>query len=78
MMHDPQEELARHFLESYLHEKGHTWESLRTLPAAEARQIFVDASTYTALKLAEIEDKAHLAHELHQGAGPGTRPHFIS
>jgi hypothetical protein len=65
MMKDPQAELARHYIEAFLRDKGYSWQSVQGLPEAEARQLFIEASTYTALKLAEIEDKAHLVHVLH-------------
>jgi hypothetical protein len=69
MMNDPQAELVNHYIEAFLHDKGYTWQSVLALPAAEARQLFVGASTYAALKLAEVEDKARLVHLLHHAAG---------
>jgi hypothetical protein len=69
MMKDPQAELAIHYIEAFLHDKGYTWQSMKTLPEAEARQLFIEASTNAALKLTEIEDKARLVHVLHHTAG---------
>ena len=62
---DPRAELARRYFEEFLRERGLTWESLLALPETESRQLCIEASTYAALKMTEIEDKAKLAHVLH-------------
>jgi hypothetical protein len=52
------------YVEEFLRDKGLTAESLADLLAERTRQIMVEASTYAALKLAEVENKSQLAHEL--------------
>jgi len=60
--------LERCLIEEYLKSKGHTKESLKSLPKNEADQILREASTFASGKLAEIEIRAHFADDLH-GAG---------
>jgi hypothetical protein len=64
-MEDPQAQLARSYIEEYLRSKSFTTKSLRDLPEAEARRLRVEASTYAALKLAEVETRAHMMGEIH-------------
>lgn len=68
MGQDPQEQLAKMYVEEYLRGKGHTLQSLRDLPEAEAKRIMAEASTYAACKLAEVEKRAQLIHNI-QGTG---------
>jgi hypothetical protein len=69
MSQDPQEQLAELYVAEFLRAKGLTIESVRELPAGRAHQIMVDASTYAALKLAEVEKKSQMARELSGGSG---------
>ena len=68
MMQDPQAQLARMYVEEFLRSKGLTAESVRDLPAETAHQMMVGASTYAALKLAEMEKKSQIVQELHGGS----------
>jgi len=52
-------------IEEYLKSKGHTKESLKSLPKNEADQLLREASTYASGKLAEIEIRAHFTEDLH-------------
>ncbi len=63
-MQDPQAQLAKMYVEEFLRDKGLTAESLADLLAERTRQIMVEASTYAALKLAEVENKSQLTYEL--------------
>ena len=65
MMEDPSAQLGKMYIEEYLHMQGFTWESVCQLPKEEAKKLMTDASTYAALKLAEVYAKAHTVEELH-------------
>ena len=65
MMEDPQAQLARLYIEEYLRSKSFTTKTLRDLPEEQARRLMVEASTYAALKLAEVETRAHMMGEIH-------------
>ena len=64
-MQDPQEKLERMYVEEFLRSCGYTWESANALPEAERKKILTEASTYAAVKLAEVEGKARVVDELH-------------
>lgn len=64
-MEDPQANLERMYFVEFLHSKGHTMESVQELPESEAKRLITDASTYAAVKVAEVEQRAHLVQELH-------------
>ena len=68
VMSDRQTQLVEHYIEEYLKNRGHTWQSLQSLPAAEARRIYIDASTYASTRLAEIEARAHAVEDIHGSA----------
>ena len=67
-MEDRQAHLCSELVDEYLMGKGLTWESVHTLPAAEARRILCEASTYAALKLAELDERAHMVHDIRGSA----------
>ena len=69
MSQDPQGRLAELYVTEFLRAKGLTIESVRGLPAELAHQIMIEASTYAALKLAEVEKKSQMAKELSGGSG---------
>lgn len=66
-MEDRQTQLSRMYLEEYLRGKGHTWQSVRKLPEAAGKQILIEASTYVAIKLAEVEARARVEQEIRGG-----------
>jgi hypothetical protein len=68
-MLDPQEQLARMYIEEFLRGKGYTFETVRQLPADQAKKIMAEASTYAACKLAEVERRAHIVEEIHGVSG---------
>jgi hypothetical protein len=57
--------LERCLIEEYLKRKGHTRESLKSLPNEEAHQTMKEASTYASGKLSEIEIRARFTEDLH-------------
>jgi hypothetical protein len=65
MMQDPTAHLGQAYIEEYLHGKGHTWDSVCHLPKDEAKTLMTEASTYAALKLAEVYARGHVVEELH-------------
>jgi len=67
-MQDPQAHLARMYVEEFLRSKGLTAATVHDLPPETTHQIMVEASTYAALKLAEVEDKSQVSQELHGGS----------
>jgi hypothetical protein len=64
-MEDPQAKLGRMYIEEYLRNKGHTWESVRALPEEAAKKIMVEASTYAAIKLSEVDARANVVRQIH-------------
>lgn len=58
--------LEKCLIEEYLKGKGHTQESLKTLPEDEAHQLMKEASTYASSKLAEIEIRARFTEDLRE------------
>jgi hypothetical protein len=70
-MEDPEAKLATVYIDEYLRGKGHTLDSICTLPKDQAKQLMVEASTYAAIKLAEVDTRAHMIHDIHGGMGSG-------
>lgn len=64
-MQDPLDKLEKMYMEEFLRSRGHTWETVNTLPEVERKKIMTEASTYVALKLAEVEGRARISDELH-------------
>ena len=70
-MEDPEAKLATVYIDEYLHGRGHTLESICSLPKEQAKQLMIEASTYAAIKLAEVDTKARVIKEIHGGVGAG-------
>ena len=64
VMEDKQANLAKSFIEQRLRSQGYTLDSLCQLPPEQAKKIMVDASIYASLKLAEVENTAHLVRTI--------------
>lgn len=64
-MEDRQAQLAHYYIEEYFHGKGLTMAQVHDLPFDQARQLWIEASQYAAIKLTEVESRAHLLQELH-------------
>lgn len=69
-MEEPEAALERMYIEEYLRGRGHTLQSLQSLPEAEARHLLIEASSYASAKLAEVETRAQLMQDLHGTAPP--------
>lgn len=70
---EPKAHLEHKLIVSFLREKGHTLESIKKLPEAEARQIMVEASRYASARLAELEARSRFVDKLHDaGQSVGT------
>ncbi|MCL4489917.1 MAG: hypothetical protein M1570_17575 [Chloroflexi bacterium] len=67
-MQDPQAKLERMYLEEFLRSRGHTLESIKKLPEGEAKRLMTEASTYIGTKLAEVERRASMVHEIHEAS----------
>jgi hypothetical protein len=63
-MQNPQEQLAQMYIEEYLRTKGLTMKSVRELPEEQARKVMIEASTYAATKLCEVEKRAQMMSDL--------------
>ena len=61
----PTAKLERMYIEEYLRSKGLTLAELKKLPAAEARKLMIEASTWASTKLAEVETRADFVRDLH-------------
>ena len=62
---DPEARLERALIDEFLRTRGHDSVSVERLPERERTPLLQDASTYAAGKLAEMEARARLVHELH-------------
>jgi hypothetical protein len=68
-LEEPLAELERRLIDEYLRGRGHDPAVLRARGDADARQLLSDASQYAALKLTEVESRAHYVRDLHEGRG---------
>jgi hypothetical protein len=64
---EPLAELERRIIDEYIRGHGHDPVVLRSRGDAAARQILVDASTYAATRLSEVEARSHYVRDLHGG-----------
>jgi hypothetical protein len=58
--------LERMFFKTYLKNKGLTEESLKGLPANEAKKIHREAAIYASMKMAEEENRARFVDDIHK------------
>ena len=73
---DRHAQLERAFIAEYLVRHHRTPESIKDLPPKEAAALLREASRYASGRLCEVESRAHLLGELHQGHEPHERePH---
>lgn len=62
----PETHLESMFIEEYLQTKGYSSiKDLCHLTEAEAKKILIEACKFASLKLAEIESRVRLTHEIH-------------
>ena len=71
MIDNPETELARMFVDEYLRSRGHTVKSVCNLPEDQARQLWIDVSLYVSNKLAEVNARSRLMHNIED-----TAPHL--
>ncbi len=62
---DPQARLERSYLEEYLQTRGYSLKDIPYLPKEEARALMIEACKYASIKLAEVEMRSRLVHDLH-------------
>jgi|OpeIllAssembly_1097287.scaffolds.fasta_scaffold10422_3 hypothetical protein len=70
-MDDPEAKLAMVYIDEYLRGKGQTLESICNLPKDQAKQLMIEASTYAAIKLADVDTKSRMIKDIHGGIGSG-------
>jgi len=64
---EPLAELERRIIDEYIRGLGHDPDTLRGSNDPAARRILIDASTYAATRLSEVEARSHYVRELHTG-----------
>ena len=64
-MEDPEGRLESALVEEFLRARGLDASALHALPADEAKRVMTEASVYAAMKLAEVEARAHFVHAIH-------------
>jgi hypothetical protein len=70
---DPLSKLECAFEAEFLQDRGHTIDSLRMLPPAEALALQQQASVYASCRLTEVESRAHFVEDMHRPGGPPGR-----
>ena len=63
--HLPLEDFEMQLINKYLRDRGHDPDALRKRDDPEAHKLLADASTYAAGKLAEVETRSRMIHDLH-------------
>lgn len=66
-LEEPLAELERRIIDEYIRGLGHDPDRLRASMDPEARKILVEASTYAATRLSEVEARSHYVRALHTG-----------
>jgi hypothetical protein len=66
----PLAELERGFIDAFVRARGHDPRQLCVLPESEREALLKDASIDASVRLAEIESRSHLVHEIHDHASP--------
>ena len=66
-LEEPMAELERRIIDEYIRGHGHDPAQLRGSADPAARQILVDAATYAATRLSEVEARSHYVRDLHSG-----------
>jgi hypothetical protein len=66
-LEEPHAHLERRLIDEYLRGHGHDPDALRGRSDADAKRLLSAASQHAALKLTEVESRAHYVHDLHDG-----------
>lgn len=69
-LEDPMALLERAFIEQYLRQQNHTFDSIQLLGTEERRLLMVKAAQHAAVRLAEVDARSAYVHEIH-GAKEG-------
>lgn len=64
---EPLAELERRIIDEYIRGRGHDPAALRSSTDPAARSILIEAATYAATRLTEVEARSHYVRELHTG-----------
>ena len=64
-MEEPLAELERQLIDEYLRAAGHDPDALRARHDDASRKLLTEASTHAAMKLTEVESRAHYIRDLH-------------
>ena len=64
-LEEPLAELERRIIDEYIRALGHDPEVLRARHDQASRAILIDASTYAATRLSEVEARSHYVRDLH-------------
>lgn len=67
-LEDRQAALERSLIAEFLESRGHTRQSVATLPEAETERLLKAAAEHASLRLAEIESRAHYVDGIHRPA----------
>lgn len=66
-LEEPLAELERRLIDEYIRNLGLDPDAVRSRSDPAARRVLADAAQYAALKLTEIESRAHFVQDLHDG-----------
>jgi hypothetical protein len=66
-LEEPLAELERRLIDEYLRDQGLEPDVVRKRTDAIAKKILTDAAQHAALKLTEVESRAHYVRDLHDG-----------
>jgi hypothetical protein len=64
-MQDKYAQLERAFIDEFLRTSGHDRHTVDALPPEKRIALLTQASEYAAVKLAEVEARAHYVHDIH-------------
>ena len=65
-MQDKYAQLERAFIDEFLRMSGHDLQTIQALPEEKRIALLTQASEFAAIKLAEVEARAHYLHEIHE------------
>ena len=68
VMDAPRVVMENALIEEYLNEYGYSMTQLKKLPSRVVKQLMIEATKYAALRMEEIEAKAHLVDEIVGGS----------
>ena len=68
-LQDLHADLERALINDYIRGRGQDPDSVRDRDDAEAHLLLAEASKYAAVRLTEVEARAHYVHDIHRMAG---------